>query len=120
MVAIEMQIREDQILQMARARRDESYRLMLAELRQTAPGATAHFDDAKLLATIRQAAEKAREYGVTSNRATTDFVKIAVFAGISFDQDPTVQRFLKSPELDPNYKVSLLAELVAKRLNEMV
>ena len=115
-----MQIRNEQTEQIRLGRREESFRRLLAELRQSAPLATSHLDDANLLDIIEQAAEKAREYGVKSSKATTAFVKIAVFAGISFDQDPAVQQYLQAPELDPDYKVTLLAELASQKIKKSV
>ena len=67
---------------------------------------------------IEQAVEKAQGYGIQSGEATTTFVKIAVFAGISFDKDPAIQQYLQAPELDPDYKVTLLAELTSKKMKE--
>jgi len=113
-----MKIRPKQIDQVTLARRQESQRLLLNELRQTAPAATAHSDDAQLLTVIEQATAKARTYGVTSNEATTTFVKLAVFAGSCFDEEPGVKRFLQSPDLSPDYKVTLLAELVVGNLKK--
>lgn len=115
-----MRIRTNQVEEMGRGKKDESFRRLLAELRQSSPFATSHLDDASLLNIIEQATEKAQAYGVTSNKATTDFVKMAVFAGISFDEDPAIQQYLRNPDLDPDYKVSLLAELAAKKLHEEV
>lgn len=114
-----MRIRSNQLVQITHAQREESFRRLAMELRRTSPHATSHLDDDSLLETIRQASEKARAYGIESDAATTLFSKIAVFAGSSFDQDPTIQRFLRAPELDPDYKIALLAELVTKKLKEM-
>lgn len=115
-----MQIRNRQVKQMDQVKKKESFRRLLVELRQSAPRATSHLDDESLLAIIEQAAEKASEHGVKSSSATTAFVKIAVFAGISFDQDPAVRQYLQAPELDPDYKVTLLAELVSEKMKESV
>ena len=69
-----MEIRSKQIEQMTQARRQESQRLLMKELRETAPTATSHYDDAVLLAVIEQATQKARTYGIISNESTTVFV----------------------------------------------
>jgi len=114
-----MRIRSDQIEQMRQAKQRESYVRVLADLRETSPQATFHLDDASLLAVIEKAAGKARAYGVTGEKATTAFVKMAVFVGISFDEDPTVRQYLQAPELDPDYKVILLAQLVSSKLREL-
>jgi len=87
-------------------------------LRQSSPTATSYLSDDKLLAIIDQATKKARRYGVKSSEATTMFVKIAVFFGISFDEHPTIRQYLEAPELDPDYKIKLLAELVAKNVKD--
>jgi|ERR1044072_831612 hypothetical protein len=113
-----MQIRTNQVEDMSTAKKEESFRRLLVDLRQSSPFATSHLDDASLLTIIEQATAKAHAYGITSNKATTDFVKMAVFAGISFDEDPAVQQFLRTPDLDPDYKVTLLAELAAQKLND--
>jgi len=113
-----MQIRADQLEQMDQARKDESFRRLVADLRQSAPQATSHLTDEALLTIIEQAVENAHGYGVQSSEATTAFVKIAVFAGISFDKDPAVQNYLRTPELDPDYKVILLAELASKKMKD--
>ncbi len=115
-----MQIRTNQVEDMSQAKKHESFRRLLADLRQSSPIATSHLDDASLLTIIEQATEKAHTYGITSNKATTDFVKMAVFAGISFDEEPAIHQFLRTPDLDPDYKVTLLAELAAKKLNDEV
>jgi hypothetical protein len=111
-----MQIRTSQVTQLDRAKKIESFRRLLAELRHSAPQATSHLDDESLLTIIEQATAKARKYGVQSSEATTAFVKIAVFVGPSFDKDAAVKQFLEAPELDPDYKVTLLAELVSEKL----
>jgi hypothetical protein len=113
-----MQIRANQIEEMSQAKREESFRRLLVDLRQSAPSATSQFDDESLLSIIRQACDKAANYGVKSSDATTAFVKMAVFAGINFDDDPTIRQYLRTPDLDPDYKVSLLAELVTQKINE--
>lgn len=115
-----MQIQEDQLAQMSRLKKEESYRQMLSELRQSLPTATAYHDDPSLLAIIEQAVEKARAHGVESSIAITTFVKIAVIAGLSFDEAPDVRKYFDMPELEPDYKVTLLGTLVSKNLNEAI
>ena len=114
----DMQIRPNQVAEMSQAKREQSFRGLLLDLRESAPSATAQFDDESLLSIIRQACDKAATYGVKSNEATTAFIKMAVFAGINFDDDPTIRRYLRTPDLDPDYKVKLLAELVTQKMNE--
>jgi len=113
-----MQIRANQVEEMSQAKKEQSFRSLLLDLRESAPLATAQFDDASLLSIIRQASDKASSYGLKSNEATTTFIKIAVFAGIDFDHDPTIGQYLRNPDLDPDYKVNLLAELAAQKMNE--
>lgn len=114
-----MKIRSEQIEQMTQARRQETQRSMMQELRETAPSATSHYADAALLAVIEQATLKARTYGITSSEATTAFVKLAVVAGANFDEEPKVRQFLQTPELSPDFKMTLLADLVAEQVKKM-
>lgn len=111
-----VRIRKKQVEQFAQSRRHKSQRILMAELRESAPTATAQYTDAELLDVMEQASQKAASYGIESSDSTTAFVKLAVFAGLNFDNDPTVQRFLRSPELTPDFKTQLLASLVAEKL----
>jgi len=115
-----MKTRKEQVEKMTAAKKQESFRRLAAELRESAPTATSHLDDDGLMEIIKQATDKALAYGVRSSKATTAFVKMAVFAGISFDQDPSVQQFLKSPDLELDYKVTLLAEAAAQKVKNSV
>ena len=115
-----VQVRKNQIDQMCLLRKEKSYRSMRNQLRKSSPDATRGFDDNSLLVLIRSAATKAESYGIMSGESVTTFVKLAVFAGLSFDEHPSVAQFLRMPELDPDYKVKLLAQLVAEKLNATV
>jgi hypothetical protein len=114
-----MQIRQEQFELMAEARRHASMRRLRTELRQSATFATSHLSDQALFEIMEEATQKARRYGVRSNKSTTLFVKIAVLAGVAFDEDPSIKAFLEMPELDPDYNVTLLAQLACKRINEI-
>lgn len=113
-------IRKEQLVQMEEARKKESYQRLCAELRRSSPVATSHLDDNSLLSVIEQAARKASKYGVTSSQSVTTFVKIAVFAGLAFDENPPIREFLQTPELDPDYKVNQLAKLASEKLQEVL
>ena len=113
-----MRIRSNQIEKMGQKSTQESQQSLIDELRQTAPTATAHYDDAALRSVIEQATVKAGTYGITSRESTTTFVKLAVFAGPCFDEEPSVKRFLELPDLSPDYKVVLLGELVAEDVKQ--
>lgn len=112
-----VQIRQSQIADMTSLRKEASYRSMVHQLRTSTPNAVKGFSDDSLLNVIRAAAAKAESYGITKAEPLTMFVKLAVFAGPSFDQHPAVAGFLRIPELDPDYKVTLLAQLVAEKLS---
>ncbi|PZN81337.1 MAG: hypothetical protein DM484_08550 [Candidatus Methylumidiphilus alinenensis] len=114
-----MEIRKEQIEQMMQLRQKASYERLLRELRRSSPTAVSHLDDERLLAIIEQAARKAKVYGIKNGEATTQFVRIAVFAGLDFDKEPAIAQYLAAPELDPDYKITLLAELVAKKMQEI-
>jgi hypothetical protein len=114
-----VRLRSEQVEQLRTAKREESFERLLAELRTSSPQATAHLDDAELLAIMRQAADRAGSHGVTGAQATATYIKMAVFFGITFDEDPAVIKFLKAPGLDPDFKVSLLANLVSSKLTEL-
>jgi hypothetical protein len=103
---------------MDQSRKEESYRRMRDQLRQSAPAAAAGYDDEALLSLIRTAVGKAQGYGIEGSAAVTKFVKLAFFAGIAFDEHPSVRQFLKMPELDPDYKVEILSQLVAEKLQQ--
>lgn len=113
-----MKIRNNQIEQMLQAGRQESNQSLIDEMRQIAPVATSHYNDAELLTVIEQATTKAGTYGITSSESTTTFVKLAIFAGPRFDEEPGVKRFLQSPDLSPDYKIVLLGELVAEHVRQ--
>ena len=113
-----MRIRSNQIEKILQESTQESQQSLMDELRQTAPTATAHYDDTELRSVIEQATVKARTYGITSSESTTTFVKLAVFAGLCFDEEPSVKRFLESPDLSPDYKVVLLGELVVENMKQ--
>ena len=114
-----MEIGKEQIEQMMQLRKKASFQRLLLELRRSSPTAVSHLDDERLLAIIEQAATKAKIYGIKSSGATTQFVKIAVFAGLDFDKEPAIAQYLAAPELDPDYKITLLSELVAKKMQEV-
>ena len=113
-----LRVRDVQIEALAKSKKEASYRRLAAELRESSPFATSHLSDDQLLAMIEQSALKAQIYGATSSHAITAFVKMSVFAGRAFDQDPDIRRYLETPDLDPDYKIVLLAETVCKTLGD--
>lgn len=113
-----MKISEQQLAQLGEARRKQSFRRLLTELRQSAPLTTSRLTDETLLDSIEQACNRATEYGVASSKGMTAFAKMAVFSEPSFDRDPAINQYLRSPDLDPDYKITLLAELTARKIRE--
>lgn len=113
-----MEISKTQIEQIDRSKKLASYQRLLTELRQTSPNSVAHLDDTSLLDMIELAAKNAKDQGIRSSTAITLFIKMSVFAGLDFYRQPDIERYLSAPELDQDYKVILLADLLSKKLQE--
>ena len=113
-----MLIRSEQTDEMMRRMRDEYHRKLMDYFRLNHGDATAQFSDGELLSIIAAACDRARSYGIDSGEGTQKFVVIEVLINPNFDDDPTVKRYLKQPDLDPDFKIMTLADQVARNIRE--
>ncbi len=111
-----MLIRRKQLETMADSQDEEYYVRLKAFFRTNISEQTADFDDPTLLEWIRIGVRKARAYKIHTNEGVTKFVALVLLVGREFDQEPAVNRYLKSPDLDPDLKVHVLSEMVSRNL----
>jgi hypothetical protein len=111
-----VQIRSEQMTQISQEMQHDYHSRLMREFRRTSPVSTRRFDDATLLSSIASADDKCKRYGIEAGAARTVFITIAVLVHSDFDEAPAVQRFLRMPELDAEFKLQFLAELLARAL----
>jgi hypothetical protein len=73
-------------------------------------------DDA-ILAQVKEVHKKADGYGIKSNKGVVQFVSLSFVAGLSFDEIPQVQRYLKIDSIGPEAKVDMLMNFFERRLH---
>jgi|SRR5579884_2217090 len=115
-----MKIRNDQMGSMDAARQAEYDRGLLRYFRSEHAGITGQYSDAELLNMISVARRRAASYGIRSGDGTKKFVIMAVLISPTFDEHPDVKRYLKQPDLDPDYKIIALSEQVARNIREKI
>jgi hypothetical protein len=113
-----MIVRREQMDKITSARQAEYDRKLRAYFRTDHPEATAHYTDDQLLSTISAARERAPSWGIETGEGTKKFILMAVLISPTFDEHPDVKRYLKEPNLDPDYKIVALSRQVARDLDE--
>jgi hypothetical protein len=98
---------------------DATYdRKLMNYFRQNHADTTSQYSDPELLGVISTARERALSYGIQGDEGTKKFIIMAVLISPTFDEDPTVNRYLKQPDLDPDFKIVALADQVAHDIRE--
>ncbi len=111
-----MMIRGGQMDEMGAAMLAEYDQKLMQYFRSDHAEATAQHSDSYLLNVISSARERARSYGVRSGEGTRKFVVMAVLINPTFDEHPDVKRYLRQPDLDPDYKIITLGDQVARNI----
>jgi hypothetical protein len=98
---------------------DAAYdRKLMIYFRENHASATAQYNDAELLNVISSARARAPSYGIRGGEGTRKFIYLAVLISPTFDDDPNVKRYLKQPDLDPDFKIVSLAHQVGHDIGE--
>jgi hypothetical protein len=113
-----MVVRSNQVAEMNESMRAEYHRKLMKHFRQKHPEITARFGDSELLAIVSNACDKAQSYGIQTGEGTRKFVAMAVLIRPDFDEEPTVHRYLKQPDLDPDFKIITLADRAGQNIRE--
>ena len=109
-----LNIRKEQVEQIT-ATMGEAYHRRLAQFfREAAPGATAQLDDAALIDLVAKGVAKAARYGIENASAIVRFIGLMVTISPSFDEIPEVRTYLERKDLQADFKVHLLADLLAQ------
>ncbi len=112
-----MIIRDEQIQAIYRARLDISLRSLALHYRATAPYFVSELDDATLFAKLERGIERARIYDIVEGDALLQFLAFWLVVTENFDQEPSINRFLRHPGLDPAVKMSTLSDQMVEQLN---
>jgi hypothetical protein len=113
-----MVIRKEQMDAISNAQQQAYARRLLGFFRRTIPEITARYSETFLLDLVAQGVKKALRYGVTGGPAIARFVGLMLLVKPSFDEIPEVRRFLTIPDLDPDFRIKILSDLLAQRLRE--
>lgn len=83
---------------------------LAADLRASLPEDSAPYDDAALLALVDEASERARSYGLTSERDVALFCDLTLVLGPGFDtaRDWAAEILQDRYIIDPNLRMDLL------------
>src|SRR5260370_9385822 len=111
-----MVVRGEQIDDMREAQDATDDRGLMKYFRENHADTTEQYNDPELLGTISRARERARSYGIRGNEGTKKFIIMAVLISPTFDEDPTVNRYLKQPDLTPDFKIVALADQAAHHI----
>lgn len=114
---IEMIIRRKQMDEIMSAQQAEFDRKLCSYFRADHPEATAHYTDDQLLSIISAARERSASYAIETGEGIKKFILMAVLISPTFDEHPDVKRYLKEPDLDPDYKIVALGRQVARNLD---
>jgi len=111
-----LSIRKDQVDEISASFKARHRKLLLRFFRNTLARAVAHLDDAALLTKIDENVTKAKVYGICGGGALVKFVRIGLLVGADFADHPAVRTFFKMPDLDPDFKMELLEDLISRNL----
>ena len=111
-----LKIHQRQMEKLGELADDVFHRRLQAYFRENFPKETAKWDDPSLLTIITNSVGRARELGVESSDALIRYVGLAVLVDPNFDEDAAVRRFLHAPNVDPDYKVHMLSDMVIAKL----
>ncbi len=113
-----MIVRREQLDEIFSAQQAEFDRKLCNYFRTDHPEATAHYTDDQLLSTISAARERAASWGIETGEGIKKFILMVVLISPTFDEHPVVKRYLKEPDLDPDYKIVALSRQVARNLDQ--
>lgn len=83
-----LKIRSEQFLLFSEAARESFEERLLLKLRKSLSEQTTDMAEADIRETISQEIEKARDYGITTERDVARFVILAFLWGANFDENP--------------------------------
>ena len=109
---------QQQLDQLETAMDAEFARRGVAFFRRTLPNRVAASNDDELNAIIMVGLNRCRSYGICKTPAILQFVAIMLLVSPEFDAVPDVARFLRAPGVDPNLKVEVLTQLLARHLQD--
>jgi hypothetical protein len=112
-------IRKEQLAQLSASQRAEYCRRLMKFFRRTLPYETGKLDDGKLLEIIEGATERATAYGIKTGKGVVTFITLILIVNRNFDEDPAVKRYLGRTDLDADFKMGLLADLLQSRLGSV-
>ena len=75
--------------------------------------------DASLLNLVAGQVQRAHTWGIDTPEGVIQFIALGVLVSPTFDEHPAVRRFLNAPDLDPDFKISVLSQLTTKKLREL-
>ena len=111
-------IRSGQIDSLEAAQRVRFHRKLLSLYRKEIANEVACFDDSALLDQIAEAHEKARGYGIESERGVSRFVGLRLITKPPFDEHPLVREYLERNDIEVTKKMDLIFESVVNHFEQ--
>lgn len=115
-----MIIRSEQLRQMDAALQRQYHEELRTLLREQFPQLSGRFDDATLMARIKEATSKARAYGINTDQGMLAYVGLSIAAGPSFHEDPKIRGFLELKNDDPDVKINWLFNRIVESLQQIM
>jgi hypothetical protein len=109
-------IRNSQMDQFAAAADQRFADQALDFLRRALGDKVAAFTNDEVKAQALDGLRRCRAYGIQRAPATLQFITLMLLISPEFDQPLEVSRFLSAPGLDPDFKVELLTQMLARHL----
>ncbi len=101
-------IRPDQIQEIETSRRARFHHELLALLRIQIPEQVRLYDDAALLKKIVAGHERARSFGIESERGVSRFIGLQLITSPPFDELPQVRDYLERSDIDGTDKMDFI------------
>ena len=108
-------IRKEQITRLSASQNAEYHARLASFLREKLPSETDKLGERGLLEFIAETTAHAARFGIKTGEGVVAFVAMALLISRTFYEDPAVNRYLARPDLDADFKMTLLTDMLRSK-----